>query len=188
LVDSKNREVGIMGIIETLSTKHLAGCILISNDLLGVNYHDKVYFEKTIQQKQGIVLMLESKVVGFLIFKVTSPEYSNKMYGIDLNESVGHIGSVCVATSHQRKGFGSHLVEEVISILAREFSSIYTLAWKYNDIVNLEKILIKYKFNQINHLDFIWKEECENNAFNCPVKANLCICSGIVYKLDLNNN
>lgn len=177
-----------MDIIETLSTKHLDACISISNDLLGVNYHDKAYFEKTIQQKQGLVLMLESIVVGFLIFKITSPEYSNKMYGLDLNESVGHIGSVCVAASHQRKGFGSHLVEEVISILEREFSSIYTLAWEYNGTVNLEKTLIKYEFNQVNQLDFIWKEKCENNAFNCPVKENLCICSGIVYKLDLNKN
>ncbi len=174
--------------IETLSTKHLAACISISNDLLGVNYHDKVYFEKTIQQKQGIVLMLESKVVGFLIFKVTSPEYSNKMYGLDLNESVGHIGSVCVATPYQRKGFGSHLVQKAISILEREFSSIYTLAWEYNGIVNLEKILGKYGFHKVNYLHYPWKEECENNAFNCPIKKNTCICSGIVYRLELNKN
>ena len=59
-----------MGIIETLSTKHLADCNSISNDLFGVNYHDKVYFKKKVQQKQGIVLMLETKVIGFLIFKV----------------------------------------------------------------------------------------------------------------------
>ena len=40
-----------MGIIETLSTKHLTACISISNDLLGVNYHDKAYFEKTSSTK-----------------------------------------------------------------------------------------------------------------------------------------
>jgi len=177
-----------MGIIETLSTKHLTACISISNDLLGVNYHDKAYFEKTIQQNQGIVLMVESKVVGFVIFKVISPACSIKTYGIDLNESVGHIGSVCVDTSYQRKGFGSHLVQKAISILEREFSSIYTLAWEYNGIVNLEKILIKYEFIIVNHLNSTWKKECENNAFNCPVKENICICSGIVYKLDLNKN
>ena len=177
-----------MGIIETISKKHLATCISISNDLLGVNYHDKAYFEKTIQQKQGIVLIVNYKVVGFLIFKVISPEYSNKMYGLDLNKSVGHIGSVCVDTSFQRKGFGSHLVKEAISILEREFSSIYTLAWEYTGIVNLEKTLIKYEFIRVNHLSYAWKEECENNAFKCPVKENICICSGIVYKLDLNKN
>ena len=177
-----------MGIIETLSTKHLDACISISNDLFGVNYHDKVYFEKTIQQKQGMVLMLETKVVGFLIFQVTSPEYSNKMYGLDLNESVGHIDAVCIATSFQRKGYGSNLVQKAISILEREFSSIYTIAWEYNGIVNLEKILGKYEFIKVNNLDFTWKEECKNNAFNCPVKQSICICSGIVYKLNLNKN
>ena len=177
-----------MGVIETLSTKHLAACISLSNDLLGVNYHDKVYFEKSIQQKQGIVFMLETKVVGFLIFNVTSPDCSNKMYGLDLNESVGHIGAVCVATSYQRKGFASHLIQKAISILEREFSSIYLLAWKYNSIVNLEKILTKYEFNKVNHLHSAWKEKCEKNAFNCPVKEEICICTGIVYKLDLNKN
>ena len=177
-----------MGVIETLSTKHLDACISLSNDLLGVNYHDKVYFEKSIQQKQGIVFMLETKVVGFLIFNVTSPDCSNKMYGLDLNESVGHIGAVCVATSYQGKGFASHLIQKAISILEREFSSIYTLAWKYNGIVNLEKILGKYEFNKVNHLHSAWKEKCEKNAFNCPVKEEICICTGIVYKLDLNKN
>ena len=177
-----------MGIIETLSTKHLTACISISNDLLGVNYHDKAYFQKTIQQNQGIVLMVESKVVGFVIFKVISPACSIKTYGIDLNESVGHIGSVCVDTSYQRKGFGSHLVQKAISILEREFSSIYTIAWEYNGIVNLGKILGKYEFIKVNNLDFTWKEECKNNAFNCPVKQSICICSGIVYKLNLNKN
>ena len=177
-----------MGIIETLSTKHLAACISISNDLLGVNYHDKVYFEKTIQQKQGIVLMSETKVIGFLIFNVTYPEYSNKMYGIGLDKSVGHIGSICVATSEQRRGFASYLMQKAITILAKEFSSIYILAWEYNGNINIEKILSKYEFNKVNHLDSIWKEACENNSFNCPVKENLCICSGIVYKLELNKN
>lgn len=177
-----------MYIIETLSTKHLDSCISISTELFGVNYHDKVYFKKTIQQKQGIVIMLENKLVGFLIFNVTSSEYSSKIYGLQLNESVGHIASVCVATSYQRKGFGSHLVKKAISILEKYTPSIYTIAWEYNGIINLEKILAKYEFNRVNHLDSIWKEECENNTFNCPVKDEVCSCSGIVYKLDLNKN
>ena len=177
-----------MGIIETLSTKHLDTCISISNDLFGINYHDKVYFKTTIEQKQGIVLMLDSKVVGFLIFKVISPECGAKIYGINLNKSVGHIDSVCVATSFQRKGYGSHLLRKAISILERKFSSIYTVAWEYNGVVNLEKILDKYKFIRVNYLDYTWKEKCENNVFNCPVKENICICSGIVYKLNLNKN
>ena len=177
-----------MGIIETLSTKHLADCISISNDLFGVNYHDKVYFKKKVQQKQGIVLMLETKVIGFLIFKVTSPACSIRTYGIDLNESVGHIDAICVASSFQRKGYGSHLIQKAISILERDYTSIYTLAWEYKGFINLEKILDKYEFNKVNHLGFKWKKECENNAFNCPFKENICICSGIVYKLNLNKN
>ena len=171
-----------MGIIETLSTKHLDACISISNDLFGGNYHDKVYFKKTFQQKQGVVLMLETQVVGFLIFKATSPEFSIKTYGLELNESVGHIDAICVASSFQRKGYGSHLMQKAISILGRDYSSIYTLAWEYKGIINLEKILNKYEFNKVNHLGFNWKKECENNAFNCPFKKNICICSGIVYK------
>ena len=177
-----------MGIIETLSTKHLDACISISNDLFGINYHNKVYFKRTIEQKQGIVLMLDTKVVGFLIFKIISPECSIKTYGIDLSESVGHIDSICVANSFQRKGYGSYLIQKAISILEKDYSSIYTLAWEYKGIINLEKILDKYEFNNVNHFGFSWKKECENNAFNCPVKKNICICSGIVYKLNLNKN
>ena len=108
-----------MGIIETLSTKHLDACISISNDLFGINYHDKVYFKTTIEQKQGIVLMLDTKVVGFLIFKVISPECSIKIYGIDLNESVGHIDSVCVATFLPKKRLWKPFDTKAISILER---------------------------------------------------------------------
>ena len=188
MVDSENREVAIMSVIETLSTKHFDTCISISNDLFGINYHDKVYFETTIEKKQGIVLLKETKVIGFLIFKFISPECSIKTYGIDLYESVGHIDAICVARSFQRKGYGSHLIRKAISILERDYSSIYTLAWEYKGVINLEKILDKFGFNSVNHLGFSWKKECENNAFNCPVKKNICICSGIVYKLNLNKN
>lgn len=177
-----------MGIIETLSTKHLDACISISNDLFGINYHDKVYFETTIEKKQGIVLFLETKVIGFLIFKVINPECSIKTYGIELNESVGHIDAICVASSLQRKGFGSHLIRRAISILERDYSSIYTLAWEYKGVINLEKILAKYEFNKVNYFGFTWKKECENNVFNCPVKENICICSSIVYELNLKKN
>ena len=188
LVDSENREVAIMGIIETLSTKHINDCISISNDLFGINYHDKVYFETTIEQKQGIVLIIETKVIGFLTFKVISPECSIKTYGIDINESAGHIDAICVASSFQRKGYGSHLIRKAISILERDYSSIYTLAWEYKGVINLEKILNKYEFHNVNHFGFSWKKECENNVFNCPAKENICICSGIVYKLNLKKN
>ena len=177
-----------MGFIETLSTKHLDACISISNDLFGINYHDKVYFETTIEKKQGIVLFFENKVIGFLIFKVISPECSMKTYGIHLNESVGHIDAICIASSFQRKGYGSHLIRKAISILERDFSSIYTLAWEYKGVINLEKILDKYGFNSVNHFGYSWKEECENNVFHCPAKENICICSCVVYKLSLNKN
>ena len=145
--------------VETISLIHLSDCLAISNELLGVNYHNKLYFENSIQQKQGVVLTLESQVVGFLIYKVTLPENSIKTYGIDLHKSVGHIDSICISSSHQKKGFASLLIQQVISILKGKHSSIYTLAWEYNGMVNLEKTLIKFQFDKINQLDSIWKEK-----------------------------
>lgn len=172
--------------IVKLATKHLSECLTISNDLLGVDYHDVSYFENAILKNQGLVAIHKEKVIGFLIFKTTKPEDSFKMYGINLSKNVGHIGSVCVNNSFQKKGIASELVEKAISILFQKHTSIYTLAWEYKGIVNLQNVLLKNAFTELNKLESVWKTECENNEFNCPVKESRCICSGIVYCLNKN--
>jgi len=169
---------------ESLSKKHLSECLSISNKLLGVDYHDSSYFEMNIINNQGLVMMHDETVIGFLVFTITKPEDSQKMYGINLSENVGHISSVCVSDIYQNKGIASRLVEQAISIIMENQSTIYTLAWEYDGIVNLQNVLLKNGFTELNKLDSVWKSACENNDFTCPVKESKCICSGIVYRLN----
>jgi len=172
--------------IGNLLITHINECLEISNNLLGKNYHDSLYFEKAAKNKQGLVVIDDKKVIGFLVYQITAPENSFKMYGVFLDENVGHIGSVCVKKSYQNKGFATQLIAKAAKDLKNQISTIYTLAWEYNGKVNLKKALKKNNFIELNMLKKPWENQCNNNEFNCPVKESRCICSGIVYKLEIS--
>jgi len=171
--------------ISNIKTNNIKDCISISNQLLGTNYHDKPYFENAVKSNRGIVVIKNKEVVGFLIHDIIIPIHSQKMYGENLDIPVGHIDSVCVSPSFQRNGIASLLIKKAIEILQKKCTSIYTLAWEYNGVINLKSTLNNSNFNEVNTLTLPWKNQCEKGEFICPVKEKGCICSGIVYKIDI---
>ena len=157
---------------------------------LGKGYLTKEYFIDVINNElyEGVSAFEGKKLIAFLIYYTTNrsqviDKLEDKSLSAIIDSEIICFDTMVVALTHRKQGVGKKLINSIITNKKKKVGFImYT--WKQDGIINMKSIAEYFQFNQIKEYPDLWKYECENNSFNCPVKTKdntFCLCSCMLY-------
>lgn len=173
-----------------IQRKWIEDLVLLSDSALGNGYLTFNYFENVIKSSNysGFCIFYNDRIIAFLIYyRTTRKEVLERLNDRDLHSKLDKrivcLDTMVVADEFRNQGIGKMLIDLVITDYKKEAGFIM-YAWKQNSIINMKKIADNFLFSQIKEYQELWKKDCENNLFRCPVKTvdfQTCLCSCVLY-------
>lgn len=127
------------------------------------------------------VAIVNSKVVGFFIFKILTERSANYL-DTNSGKEILEVKTIGVDSLEQRKGIGSYIFSQVESI-AKEFNveNCYCVAWQRKEKVAMHNIHLNAGFIMQRVIKNYWKSDSIEKEYNCPECGNPCLCSAVIY-------
>jgi N-acetylglutamate synthase-like GNAT family acetyltransferase len=182
--------------VRNANNKDIEQILSVSADIFGEGFADDLH---NFMSKNGVVILVEDngKIIGFSLGKIYTTQKIISIYfeniSFDLEhfnqeENIGVIRTLGLIKSYQKQGIGKRLFEEVESQL-KELGAkiIISPAWKdKNNTIYFDRLLKYFSYQPFLTISEYWKEDCEQNKFQCPSKENgKCFCSVVFYKKNL---
>lgn len=127
-----------------------------------------------------LACFIDEKIVGFITYH---KKETHELFEKNNVDAIGEIKTIVVLEAHKGKSVGSKLfkyAEEELLLFG--VNKIIVPAWKFDDQINISRLLKKYEYKKYLENKLYWKNECENNEFDCPKKTTkFCKCSAIFY-------
>lgn len=166
--------------------------VLLSDLNLGKDYLTKEYFLKTITDNNyfGFCVFEKKVLIAFVVYyKTNNFDAAKRLNDPALKMSLGErlicVDTMVVGKEYKGIGVGKALINFVIST-NNNCNGFIMYAWKHNETVNMKSIAKRFLFQPIKEYTQLWKTDCENKVFKCPVNKNNsteCVCSCLFYSL-----
>ena len=125
-----------------------------------------------------------NKVIGFsILFKLSK----NEMKAItedhlELTYPFYYlIDVIAITQKEQKKGIGTAILQKILSKIEAG-SPLYSVAWKNEYGINIEKLFNNHNIKPRVNLGKIWAHGC-NEQFKCISYNEHCRCEGVLFKL-----
>ena len=150
-------DLNTKGLVKSLDTKDIDSCLEISNKTFGKDYIKKSDF---ILNNTNTILVYSknSKNLGFCMFQTISKTKARELTcnkTILSSEYYHYLKAIVIDKHHLNKGIGTSLLSYLFSSYSINFP-IMSIAWKYKNIINIEKLLIKFNFLKKENLGKIF--------------------------------
>jgi predicted GNAT family acetyltransferase len=166
--------------------------ILLSNECLGKGYLTASYFNKVIINEcyEGYCIVDGEKLIAFFVYYKTDhrkiiKNLNDKSLNLVLDKNIICIDTIVVSSEYRKLGIGKSLIYKVIKNNKKNYGFVIH-AWKYKEVINMEGVANYFSFSLIKEYPDLWKNDCQNNSFICPVKNEedlKCNCSCALFYL-----
>lgn len=180
--------------IQRLSPVHVNDVIAIASKEFGGDFLEENHLNTYCNdaEKYGFVISNDTGIAGFVIGRICSGE---ELKGIALAEKswfehefdqkkVGIIETIAVNSSCAGNGIGKTLINESVTFLKENTTSILSLVWQHPEGAPLARILEKKGFEKKRELQKYWSEDSVEKGYECLYcKQPPCICDAHAFVL-----
>ena len=184
-------------MISHLKEEDIEKVVLISDKLVGENFHTYESFKKYLSDPHKIVSVykVDNEIVGFAKGKVIDKTIlKEKLFKTDTNieeeltgsGNLGFVETICVSEEFRGKRIGKELADELIESFKKteHINAIYTTVWKTGETENAKKLVKNLGFKYITEITEYWYKDSIDKNYICPKCGNPpCKCSMVFYKL-----
>lgn len=183
--------------IINLAKDYIPQLIDISDEELGKDYLTYDMLEKVLHNPSEYVCKLvysqvEKRILGFCLCLIVEPSEIEAIAKLKVNEipralrhseKIGVIKTVAVNRRFQGYGIGRRITEECYNeLLKRKVQSVFSVAWKNKDHINIHGILTALGFKKFKEVVNYWSEDSIQKGYECPACGEPpCQCSAVLY-------
>jgi GNAT superfamily N-acetyltransferase len=160
-----------------LDEKNQAKVQLLCDHFFGTNYASILV---SAPNEEIWMACVNGEPVGFCkyLFNQTEP-YSDIILSDQPYSLVNLVG---VLPNFRELGIAKKLVN--CAMESTPNNPVFGVAWEIDGKARVMGVFAAVGIHYKGNLGHIWKQQCENNEFRCPVKKHVCICTASLYSTD----
>jgi GNAT superfamily N-acetyltransferase len=171
---------------------HQKAVIDIANLTLGKAYLDaKSITEFYDKGCLGFVYQENLQVTGFAFALISNTESLITDYRLPEKfiphmaiEKIALLKTMAIHPKFQKHGFGAAIMGALLLAAEKEkINTIYVVAWKSEQKINLGPLLLQFGFTEIISLVNFWREDSLAKKYACPACGGPpCTCDAVIFK------
>jgi GNAT superfamily N-acetyltransferase len=162
----------------------------IATGVFGPNYYQPPELDS--EGNVFITARFNDSIVGFGLANIfvekeietllSKPEFPSFLTESAIKKELGVIKTIAVSEEAQGKGLGSLIFSELEDRLRLIGAKRFLLpAWKDCKGIRIGRLADKKGYKQFVEINHFWKDDCDNQRFQCISRTDSCICSVVFY-------